>query len=231
MRRSIYRRRFDRIVNMPKSWNDLSEEQLTGLPSRLAMDTLWAWISYHEFERLSSKYKPLKPAVKRDALRFGTLLCRGIAASQAADAKTDFNRTDCEFMYAAKCIRTGMRGADIAEVQALYDDLKGNLSPDQKFWFLHTFVAMAYEGKGEAKPKALDFFISQSTVIEFDSGASRNFPCESTFYMLWRGLLGDEPGPKLTRTQRQMLKAKVASFEGTKVAKTYERNRKRHLCK
>ncbi|HLO99371.1 MAG TPA: hypothetical protein VK171_12310 [Fimbriimonas sp.] len=218
---------------MAFSWKDLSEEQLYGEPSRLTFDVLGAWVDFHQYASLyygpEFRVKPLKPTVRADSYRLGMILCRGIAASQVADVKTDFNRAEYEFMVAAKCIRVGMRPANMREVQGIYEELKGKLSLSQKFWFLHTFVAIAYEGKGEAKLQALDYFISQSTVLEFEPDHSTAFPCDSSLYSLWRGFLGDEPGPKLSASQRQLLETKVASFEGTKVAKTYERNRKRFL--
>ncbi len=185
---------------------------------------LWDWTCHHNYAKHGSSEKPyqkLKPTQKRDAFQLGKILCRGIVANQVADDKPDVNAYQYKFMLAANLVRVGARSQDFKEVKALYDELKPLMTGSQGFSLLMFFVALCFEAKGKVRENALSIFMEESMQFSIED-VPEGYHC----YSLWRGLLGDEPGPPLTLEQSRRLAEKVKSLEGTKVALTYERNRK-----
>jgi hypothetical protein len=215
---------------MAMSWKDLSPEQLTGQPSRLAFDVLGAWVDYHQYASLvygpNFRVKPLKPTVRADAYRLGLIFCRGVVATQAADPKPNWNQYDYEFMVAANLILVAAEAKHVSEITELYHELSPCTNLDQKLKLLYFFVKQSHEAKGAAAQSALDFFVCASESIEFKPENREEESTHLAFYGLWLGYLEDSPGPVLTEAQRRLLTQKIDAFSGTKVDRFYKRHRK-----
>lgn len=200
----------------------LSSEKFKVPISRLVSDTLWDWTCHHIYTkyREGADYKKLKPSEKRDAFRFAKILCRGLIGNQVVDPKPEVNTYQYEFMLAANLLRIGASAKDFEEVESLYCELKPGMTEPQRYNFLMYFVALTFEGKGKPQKLSQEFFIHESLQLGLEDE-----PLSYTVYSLWRGLL-DGFDTKLDPSQEKRLRERVSSMKGSKVDKTYERNKK-----
>lgn len=203
---------------------DQNENQLYEDASKLAFDPIWDWTIFHEYEgRAPSRKRKLKPTQRRDALRLGTMFCRGIAACQPAADENERNHFEYEFCVATNLLRIGALDHDIHKIVELYGDLKPNLTDGQVISFLDCFAKWAYWGKGEIQILAV-----QILVDEYLKLTPKDYGNQLRVYGMLRELLENEieDSPPLTEEIRCRVALAVKALEGTKAQKTFDRHRK-----
>lgn len=202
----------------------LTEDEIAGSISKIVFGAVWDWTSRHRHHDLfpegTTKHK-LKPTIKRDALRLGEILCRGIVATQRLDKDPNWKAYQYEFMLGANLISSGGNANDLEFVQSLYFDLKSDLRPAQAYHLLSTLLDVDFKSKQKYSAHLVDLVLVETLQLVPDDE-----PLEYTLYSLWQNALNGRFGVEISPERRSQLLAKVDSLKDTRTARRFAENSK-----
>ncbi|MBS1700749.1 MAG: hypothetical protein JST12_03745 [Armatimonadetes bacterium] len=206
------------------SWamSQLKEDDLKISVDRLVFDSIWDWTNYFMYAKYaldSASLVKLTPIQKKEAFQLGLILCRGTILTMSREGKPEFNHYNYQFMLGANLICVGARKTDFELVKNLYSELKPAMNECQRTHFLHYFLGHIFESKGKVRRESLELFLGESEEFTLDDKAVKY-----RIYKLWRCLLGDAPGPRLSAVQRTRLQKLVNGLLGSQTQRQYDRN-------